>query len=102
MVPPWGESETTDEGSDAAFEPATPEGGGESTNTTQIDDDRYTNQKVVVQCCCLPSVFVQVSSVLANDNSTSEEIVQAFEAVEVEIFKLLAYDPFLRFKRQEA
>ena len=28
MVPPWGESETTDEGSDAAFEPATPGGGG--------------------------------------------------------------------------
>lgn len=39
---------------------------------------------------------------LANDISAQEEIVQAFEAVEIEIFKLLAYDPFLRFKRQAA
>lgn len=44
--------------------------------------------------------IVQVSRALTNADSTSEEIVQAFEQVEVEIFKLLAYDPFLRFKRQ--
>lgn len=42
----------------------------------------------------------QVSSALDNENSTPAELIHAFELVELEIFKLLAYDPFLRFKRQ--
>lgn len=42
----------------------------------------------------------QVSSALDNENSTPAELIHAFEQVELEIFKLLAYDPFLRFKRQ--
>lgn len=37
---------------------------------------------------------------LDDEKSSTEDIVQAFEQVELEIFKLLAYDPFLRFKRQ--
>lgn len=45
--------------------------------------------------------LIQVSAVLTRDDSTPKEIAQAFEVVEIEIFKLLAYDPFLRFKRQE-
>lgn len=44
----------------------------------------------------------QVSSALDNENSTPAELIHAFELVELEIFKLLAYDPFLRFKRQVA
>ena len=42
----------------------------------------------------------QVSSALDNEKSTPAELIHAFEQVELEIFKLLAYDPFLRFKRQ--
>lgn len=41
----------------------------------------------------------QVSTVLNNEESTQSEIRRAFELVELEMFKLLAYDPFLRFKR---
>lgn len=43
----------------------------------------------------------QVSSVLADEGSTMAEIAQAFQVVETEIFKLLAYDPFPRFKRRD-
>lgn len=42
---------------------------------------------------------MQVSRALDDPESTPESIRKAFELVELEIFKLLAYDPFVRFKR---
>lgn len=47
-----------------------------------------------------PPATSQVSAALDKEESNIEEVIHAFEQVEVEIFKLLAYDPFLRFKRQ--
>ncbi|CAM9157465.1 unnamed protein product, partial [Sphacelaria rigidula] len=50
--------------------------------------------------CNLPGTVVRkVVAALDDPESSPEAIRKAFEQVEVEIFKLLAYDPFLRFKR---
>ncbi|CAM9765677.1 unnamed protein product, partial [Discosporangium mesarthrocarpum] len=50
--------------------------------------------------CNLPGTVIRkVATTLENPLSTDEEIFKVFMRVEQEIFKLLAYDPFLRFKR---
>ncbi|CAM9469004.1 unnamed protein product [Scytosiphon promiscuus] len=63
--------------------------------------ERFIKSGCGAECNLPGTVVAKVSRALANGESTSEEIVQAFEQVEIEIFKLLAYDPFLRFKRQD-
>lgn len=58
--------------------------------------DRHAKPPIKCKLLCIP----QVSTALGDENAAPEQIVHAFEQVEVEIFKLLAYDPFVRFKRQ--
>eukprot|EP00752_Nemacystus_decipiens_P010574 g9417.t1 len=82
-------------------------GGGEAGHVGEFDIrksgqdlfERFIKSGCGAECNLPGTIVNKVSSVLANDSSTPEEIAKAFEAVDVEIFKLLAYDPFLRFKR---
>ncbi|CAM9759665.1 unnamed protein product [Ectocarpus sp. 4 AP-2014] len=80
-------------------------GGGEGVCDIQLDGKNIYERFIKSGCgaeCNLPGTVVKkVSNVLANEGATMEEIVQAFQVVEIEIFKLLAYDPFPRFKRRE-
>ncbi|CAM9512972.1 unnamed protein product [Ectocarpus sp. 12 AP-2014] len=80
-------------------------GGGEGVCDIQLEGKNIYERFIKSGCgaeCNLPGTVVKkVSNVLANEGTTMEEIVQAFQVVEAEIFKLLAYDPFPRFKRRE-
>ncbi|CAM9902495.1 unnamed protein product, partial [Laminaria digitata] len=87
-------------------------GGGENTPDAGQGDEFDIRKagREIFECfikggcgaqCNLPGTVVKkVSSALDNEQSTPTELIHAFEQVELEIFKLLAYDPFLRFKRQ--
>ncbi|CAM9308298.1 unnamed protein product [Ectocarpus sp. 13 AM-2016] len=80
-------------------------GGGEGMCDIQLEGKNIYERFIKSGCgaeCNLPGTVVKkVSNALANEGTTMKEMVQAFQLVETEIFKLLAYDPFPRFKRRE-
>ncbi|CAM9180161.1 unnamed protein product [Ectocarpus sp. 6 AP-2014] len=80
-------------------------GGGEGVFDIQLEGktiyERFIKRGCGAECNLPGTVVTKVSNVLVNEGTTMEDIVQAFQMVETEIFKLLAYDPFPRFKRRE-